>query len=159
MNTEIKFAATLILAGVTIAATAVDFGNINLGDIQKAIGATQKITTALRDISPQEEQEIGRGMAAGLLGAAPLLNDAEAQRYVNRVGRWCAAQSGRNDVQWRFGVLDDNGINAFAAPGGYIFVTKGCCRMRSVTSLPSITSRQSRIRQCRDCSATSPPRR
>ena len=125
MKMRVAMSTVVLMAVFAAAAPAVDFGNINLGDVQKVLGATQKVATAMRDISPQEETEIGRGMAAGLLGAAPLLNDPEAQRYVNRVGRWCASQAGRPELQWRFGVLDDNDINAFAAPGGYIFVTKG----------------------------------
>jgi predicted Zn-dependent protease len=44
---------------------------------------------------------------------------------VNRVGRWVAAQSGRADLKWTFGVIDSADINAFAAPGGYVLVTRG----------------------------------
>ena len=60
-----------------------------------------------------------------LLGTAPLLPDKHVQRYENEVGRWLALQTERPDLPWRFAVLDDTGINAFAAPGGYIFITKG----------------------------------
>jgi predicted Zn-dependent protease len=45
------------------------------------------------------------------------------------VGRWVANQSERPDLAWHFGVIDSNDINAFAAPGGYIFVTKGLYRL------------------------------
>ncbi len=44
---------------------------------------------------------------------------------VNQVGRWLSLHSGRNDLDWYFGVLDSEDINAFAAPGGFIFITKG----------------------------------
>jgi predicted Zn-dependent protease len=44
------------------------------------------------------------------------------------VGRWVAGQSERPDLQWHFGVIESNDINAFAAPGGYIFVTQGLYR-------------------------------
>ncbi len=82
----ISTAILAVMAGYAAVAPAVDFGNINLGDVQKVLGATQKVTTAMRDISPQEETEIGRGMAAGLLGAAPLLNDPEPAEYLDVTG-------------------------------------------------------------------------
>jgi predicted Zn-dependent protease len=60
-----------------------------------------------------------------LLGSKPLHPDMQLQRYVNQLGRWISLQSGRPDLPWTFAVLDDDGFNAFAAPGGYVFVTKG----------------------------------
>ena len=75
--------------------------------------------------SEAEEVAIGRQIAGNLLGAAPLVQDKKLQKYVNNVGRWVANQSERPDLAWHFGVIDTNDINAFAAPGGYIFVTRG----------------------------------
>ena len=80
------------------------------------------------DYSPEEEARIGKQIAGNLLGAVPLVRDDKLQRYVNLVGDWVALQSGRKDVTWRFGVLDTEDINAFAVPGGYVFVTKGLYR-------------------------------
>jgi predicted Zn-dependent protease len=76
-------------------------------------------------IDEPKEIDIGRQLAAVLLGSKPLHRDAALQRYVNRLGRWIALQSTRPHLPWTFGVLDDPGFNAFAAPGGYVFVTKG----------------------------------
>ena len=84
--------------------------------------------TLLTDYTPEEETRIGRQIAGNLLGAVPLVRDDKLQNYVNLVGNWVALQSGRSDIDWRFGVLDTEDINAFAAPGGYIFVTKGLYR-------------------------------
>ena len=80
------------------------------------------------DYSPEEENRIGKQIAGNLLGAVPLVRDDTLQRYVNLVGNWVAQQSGRKDTTWHFGVLDTEDINAFAAPGGYIFLTKGLYR-------------------------------
>lgn len=80
------------------------------------------------DYSLEEEKRIGSQIAGNLLGAVPLVRDDKLQRYVNLVGNWVAQNSGRHDVTWRFGVLDTEAINAFAAPGGYIFITKGLYR-------------------------------
>jgi predicted Zn-dependent protease len=78
--------------------------------------------------SQAEEVRIGRRIAGNLLGAAPLVRDEALQRYVNLVGRWVALQSERPGLPWRFGVIESEDINAFAAPGGYIFLTKGLYR-------------------------------
>ena len=79
----------------------------------------------LGSTSVAEEIAIGRQLAGNLLGAVPLVKDDKLQEYVNKVGRWIAAQSERPDLNWYFGVLESNDINAFSLPGGYIFVTKG----------------------------------
>jgi predicted Zn-dependent protease len=68
---------------------------------------------------------VGREVAGRTLGAAPLVPDPELQAYVNRVGRWIAMQTERPDLPWHFGVLDTASVNAFAAPGGYVLITRG----------------------------------
>ncbi|MBK7204764.1 MAG: M48 family metalloprotease [Thermomonas sp.] len=73
----------------------------------------------------QEELELGPMIAGRILGAVPLLQDPAAQQRVNLVGRWLASRSSRPELPWTFGVIDDGEINAFAAPGGYILVTRG----------------------------------
>ena len=80
-------------------------------------------------VSQEEEVAIGRQIAGNLLGAAPLVKDAKLQQYVNSVGTWVALQSERPDLPWRFGVVESTDLNAFAAPGGYIFVTRGLYRL------------------------------
>ena len=94
----------------------------------RKIDAKQLGFALFGDYSPEEETRIGTQISGNLLGAVPLVRDDTLQRYVNLVGNWVALQSGRKDVDWHFGVLDTEDINAFAAPGGYIFVTKGLYR-------------------------------
>jgi predicted Zn-dependent protease len=105
----------------TGAASAADVGQIGklFGDLKGLSGK----------VSPEEELEYGREAAATLLGAEPALVDAGVNRYVNRVGLWVALQSERPELAWRFAVLDDEDVNAFAAPGGFVFVTKGLLLM------------------------------
>jgi len=76
-------------------------------------------------IDEAKEIEIGRQLAAVLLGSKPMHGDAALQRYVNQLGRWIALQTSRPLLPWTFTVLDDPGFNAFAAPGGYVFITSG----------------------------------
>jgi len=76
-------------------------------------------------ISFEDERKIGSQIAGNLLGAAPLVKDAKLQQYVNKVGRWVAQKSTRPELPWTFGVIEAADINAFAAPGGYVFITRG----------------------------------
>jgi beta-barrel assembly-enhancing protease len=80
-------------------------------------------------VSTEDEVRIGSQIAGNLLGAAPLVKDQKLQEYVNKVGRWVALQSSRPDLKWTFGVIESADVNAFAAPGGYVFITRGLYAM------------------------------
>ena len=75
--------------------------------------------------SNSEEIALGHEITGNILGAAPLVKDMALQNYVNQVGRWVAIQSERADLAWHFGVIESDDLNAFAAPGGYVLITKG----------------------------------
>ncbi|MEO8165222.1 MAG: M48 family metalloprotease [Betaproteobacteria bacterium] len=77
------------------------------------------------NVPEADEIKIGQHIAGNLLGAAPLVKSPALQVYVNRVGRWVASNSERPNLKWTFGVIDSNDVNAFAAPGGYVFITRG----------------------------------
>jgi len=115
--------ALAVALGMSVAAAAhAALGNLDLG---RLFDAGKSLTTAATPIDEKQEVSIGRDMAGTVLGAAPLVNDPALQSYVNKVGRWIASQGERADLQWRFGVIETNGINAFATPGGYILITRG----------------------------------
>jgi beta-barrel assembly-enhancing protease len=95
------------------------------GNIANATDMVGLLSQSLEQIDEPEEIEMGRQLSAVLLGAKPLHPDMALQRYVNRLGRWISLQSDRPNLPWTFAVLDDVGYNAFAAPGGYVFITKG----------------------------------
>lgn len=94
-------------------------------DLNRLFSIGRDAVTAVAGISEPEEISMGREIAGRVLGAAPLVNDAALQAYVNRVGRWIAVQSERPDLPWRFAVIESPAINAFAAPGGYVLLTRG----------------------------------
>jgi predicted Zn-dependent protease len=76
-------------------------------------------------ISEDQELEMGRQAAEQASQAIGLVDDKELQSYVQRVGAGLAADSERPELPWSFQVVDDPTPNAFALPGGYIFVTRG----------------------------------
>jgi predicted Zn-dependent protease len=96
---------------------------------RQKVDAAQLGFALFGDYTLEDENRIGSQISGNLLGAVQLVRDDKLQNYVNLVGNWVALQSGRQDVTWRFGVLETDDINAFAAPGGYIFVTKGLYRL------------------------------
>jgi predicted Zn-dependent protease len=94
-------------------------------DLNRLFSIGRDAVTVVAGISEAEEISMGREIAGRVLGAAPLVNDPALQSYVNRVGRWIALQSERPDLPWRFAVIESPAINAFAAPGGYVLLTRG----------------------------------
>ena len=113
-----------LLIRLLLVAAALSLGGckIDLGRVVDSLGDAK---TLLVGVDDEEEAQIGFEAASTLLGASPLMEHEATQRYVNRVGRWVAMQSDRPDIPWRFGVIDHPNINAFAAPGGYVFITRG----------------------------------
>ena len=81
------------------------------------------------NLTDQQEAEVGFGMVQYFLGSQRLIEDPELQAYVNAVGMWVALQSERPALPWRFAVLDTDNPNAFAVPGGYVFITTGMLKM------------------------------
>lgn len=98
---------------------------INNIDIGKSLSAIGHTSDALTNVDEEAEILLGQEIATNLLGVAPLLPNQDVQSYVNKVGRWVSMHSERPDLPWSFAVMDDMSINAFAAPGGYIVITKG----------------------------------
>lgn len=130
---------TLLLA---LGAAAPARAQFNL-DLNRIINTVKNAGQALKEIDEPEEIRIGRDMAARLLGAAPLVPDPELQRYVNNVGRWLASQTERPDLPWHFGVMDAPQLNAFAVPGGTIFVTRGLvARMKNESELAGVLAHE-----------------
>ena len=119
-------AAMLGFVSLTVHA---QFPNFNLNKLQDTLKKGSEILKKAQDATVEmtdaNEAETGDGMAANFLGAVPLHADVALQRYVNRVGRWVASQSSRPDLKWSFAVLDTPTINAFAVPGGTIFLSIG----------------------------------
>jgi predicted Zn-dependent protease len=125
------FFAALLLAGNAVYGFDLgqEFNKALKENLQQKItdnpGAAANVLSGIVGTSEEEEIAIGRQIAGNLLGASPLVKDKLLQKYINNVGRWVASQSERPDLPWHFGVIETKDINAFAAPGGYIFVTRG----------------------------------
>lgn len=154
MKMTLKYLCAATIFAASSAVQAFDFGALQnqIKEVQKQIPqqtpqqaqqppaqqllqqlpVSPQALNVIKEVSgPTQEEEvaIGRQISGNLLGAAPLVKNSQLQQYVNQVGRWVAGQSERPDLPWHFGVIDSNDINAFAAPGGYVFVTLGLYRL------------------------------
>lgn len=77
------------------------------------------------NITDAEERQIGTDISAKLRDKYGVVQDPAVHKYVTLVGTVLAQQSSRSTLQWTFIVLDTDGVNAFAAPGGFIHITRG----------------------------------
>jgi predicted Zn-dependent protease len=94
--------------------------------LAQAIHGGGTLISGLLPIGEEEEQSLGQSTALQVVArSGGLYEQPELVRYVNLVGRGVAATSDRPTVNYRFAVLNDQSINAFATPGGYVFVTRG----------------------------------
>lgn len=76
-------------------------------------------------ISESQEIAIGEQASGDVESSMGLYDDAELQAYIGELGQRVAAASERPHLPWRFKVIDSPVVNAFALPGGYIYVTRG----------------------------------
>ncbi|RMG41868.1 MAG: peptidase M48 [Candidatus Dadabacteria bacterium] len=85
------------------------------------------LLNATRDLTREEEYYLGRAVSAHILTIYPLYEKPELTAYVNKVGLTVASESGLPETfgGYHFAVLDSDEINAMAAPGGFIFISRG----------------------------------
>jgi len=108
-----------------------------LGDILKRVDPSKIRKTvdvaraANREFTEGEEADIGRVVAARVLATYSLAKDDKLQEYVTLVGNTVAAYSARPTLEWHFAVIDTPIVNAFSAPGGFIFITTGALKQMS----------------------------
>jgi predicted Zn-dependent protease len=77
------------------------------------------------EMTDAEEQQLGEGVSLNIRTRYGVVQDPAVHKYVALVGTALALGSSRPTLAWRFIVLDTDGVNAFAAPGGYIHITRG----------------------------------
>ena len=76
-------------------------------------------------ISQQQEVQMGVEYAQQINAQLPIVQDPELNRYINVLGDSIARLTSRADLDWRFFIVDSKEVNAFAVPGGFIYVNRG----------------------------------
>jgi predicted Zn-dependent protease len=79
-------------------------------------------------LNPTQEQELGRSAAMEVERRYPVTRDAAMQRRIQAIGNRLAAHSGRR-IPYHFRVLDLRDVNAFALPGGYVYINRGAVEL------------------------------
>jgi predicted Zn-dependent protease len=132
--TSFLLAVLLACGAMSYSAGADDFR-------RRAHASTENADTNLEDI--KAEIRFGRELGARILGRERLYDNAELTRYVTLVGNVLAGYSQRSELNFYFAVLDNDAVNAYSAPGGYIFVTRGALRaMRDESELAAVLAHE-----------------
>jgi predicted Zn-dependent protease len=76
-------------------------------------------------VSQQQEVQLGQQESSQIQQQLPLVQDAQINQYVSSLGNQIASHTSRSDLQWQFYVVNTDVVNAFALPGGIIYVNRG----------------------------------
>jgi predicted Zn-dependent protease len=90
-------------------------------------------------ISQTKEVKMGANSANQVARQLPLIKDPEALRYINVLGDSLAHVTDQRDLEWHFSIVDSKEVNAFALPGGYVYVNRGLIeRAESMSQLAGV---------------------
>lgn len=99
---------------------------------QAARGAARRLPACLAlglvaacAVSQQQEVALGAGAAAQIDTMLPLIHDATISSYITSLGNQLTRVTDTRDLQWHFTVVDSKEVNAFALPGGWVYVNRG----------------------------------
>lgn len=130
LHVTLLFAGLLGFAACASVLNALEEATDENTVIGKVARGANRVRKSAQDLDPSEEHFIGRSVAAQILAMPqyPLADEPKLLAYVERVGHGVVAQNDgvlRPFLDYRFGVLATDEVNAFACPGGLILVTKG----------------------------------
>lgn len=142
-GTALRFAAVLAVAAgallhtgcATVAQVAASAGEaagvITPSQAQSIVKSGEAFGKAFEQITPEQEYYVGRAVGATIVSTYKVYHNDAATRYVNQVGQTLAMASDKPETfgGYHFLILDSEEINAFAAPGGLIFVSRGMLRL------------------------------
>jgi len=125
MKLQRAFITVICFAAFVIPAQL--WGNEGATQARQRASANKDAELTKEDV--MTENVFGREVAARIAGRYGLFENAEATKYVNLVGSVLAQQTSRPELEFHFAVLNTDDIQSCAAPGGYVFVTKGALRV------------------------------
>lgn len=119
--------STALVVLALLLGTAEANAQFNLNKLKKVVDTATEVVETVDDFTFSEAEEIELGMAISnrIRARYGVAQDPGATRYVSLVGTLVAQKSGRPSIPWKWIILDSDVVNAFAAPGGYVHVTRG----------------------------------
>jgi len=128
MQSKLRTFAPLTALAVTLAGCATN----------PATGSSE-----LMLVSESQEVQMGRQADQEVIASIGLYPDSAWQRYIQQLGARMAARSERPNLPWTFRVMDDPAVNAFAIPGGFVYVTRGIlANLNSEAELASVVGHE-----------------
>jgi len=123
---KLSIALTLVCLLGSASSAHAQLGSLSdrLKQAQKAKDEVDKKTAEIR-ISDADERKLGEDVSVKLRQEFGVDQDKAVTKYVSLVGKVLAQNSSRPYLDWQFVVLDTDGVNAFASPGGIVHVTRG----------------------------------
>lgn len=115
------FVAACVLAAPAVAAPTKDAPQ--LGSLVKGLEQAKKLRSLI--LTEADEIKLGQAVSEKVRARYGVVQDANVHRYVTLVGAVAAVSCSRPNLPWTFIVLDTDGVNAFATPGGFIHITRG----------------------------------
>jgi beta-barrel assembly-enhancing protease len=133
LSNPLKIGIALSFALVGCADLNFDPSNLNsmVNTGGKLFKSASNLASSLDEIGEEEEYYIGRAVAAQILTRYTPLNNESANAYVQKVGMVVAGASSRPETYggYHFQILNSDEVNAFATPGGFVFITKGFLKL------------------------------
>jgi len=111
-----KNSRILTILGVFLAVALAAYG---------AADARTKLKPGWNLFSPEQDVDMGREVSKEAESQLQILNDARANSYINALGRQLAAHAPGEKYPYQFKIVNDTAINAFALPGGFVYVNRG----------------------------------
>jgi beta-barrel assembly-enhancing protease len=111
-----------LVACLSAALPTFDLRNINPSEM---VDIGKKVVKAVQPMKENEEIQLGRELAARLAGTFGVWKDQAWTEEVNVLGRVLVPYSDRPNLKYRFAIMNTDDVNAYSAPGGYIFISKG----------------------------------
>jgi predicted Zn-dependent protease len=93
--------------------------------LKRSLSIAAAVLLAGCGVSTQQEVQMGQQEAQQVNAQLPMVQDAYIQNYVNALGQRIASRTSRADLQWQFQVVNSDVVNAFALPGGFVYVNRG----------------------------------
>src|SRR5215510_2618842 len=90
-----------------------------------AADSRSKLKPGWNLFSPQQDVEMGREVSRQAERELPMLNDRQGNAYIDALGRRLAAHAPGEKYPYQFKIVNDTAINAFALPGGFVYVNRG----------------------------------
>jgi len=120
--------ATVAQVGATVGQAT---GVMTPQQADSLVKSAEAVEKTFKDITPEQEYFIGRSVGATIISTYKVYDNDEATRYLNVLGQSVSRFSDMPDTfrGYRFLILDTDEINAFAAPGGFIFISRGMIRL------------------------------